>query len=160
MPAELYTEITVGENTYAIKRFDARTGLKIARLVIAKAAPIIPLLGKGAEDPKAKPKGRKQTGQSAADADPDNTQVYGAVGAVLDSLSDEDLDVLIDKCLRVCYAKLPAGLQPIIDETGNYGVEGIEYDMGLTLRLCFEAIKWGASDFFAGKGSILNLFQK
>ena len=161
MPAELYTDITVGENTYAIKRFDARTGLKIARLVIAKAAPIIPLLDRGSEDPKAaKPKGRKQTGQNAADADPDNSQVYGAVGAILDSLSDEDLDVLIDKCLRVCYAKLPAGPQPIIDEMGHYGVEGVEYDMGLTLRLCFEAIKWGASDFFAGKGSLLNLFRK
>ena len=68
--------------------------------------------------------------------------------------------MIIDKCLRVCYARLPAGLQPVIDETGNYGVEGVEYDMGLTLRLCFEAIKWGASDFFAGNGSLLNLFRK
>ncbi len=161
MPANLYTEITVDGSTYAIKRFDAKTGLKIARLVIAKAAPIIPLLDKATGTASEKPKGKKQTGRNAADINPENdTQIYGAVGAILDSLSDEDLDVIIDKCLRVCYAKLPAGLQPVIDETGNYGVEGIEYDMGLTLRLCFEAIKWGASDFFAGNASLSNLFQK
>lgn len=160
MPANLFTEVTVGETTYAIKRFDARTGLKIARLVIAKAAPIIPLLGQDSGTAQDKSKSKKRTGQNAADTEPDNNQVYGAVGVILDSLSDEDLDVIIDKCLRVCYAKLPAGLQPVIDETGNYGVDGVEYDMGLTIRLCYEAIKWGASDFFAGNNSILNLFRK
>ena len=38
-------------------------------------------------------------------------------------VSDEDLDNLIDKCLRVCYANLPAGMQPVIDETGNYVID-------------------------------------
>lgn len=161
MPTNLYTDVQVGESTYTIKRFDAKTGLKMARLVIAKAAPLIPLLDKitgGAEQPETS--GKKKTKQNAPVVNADDEQIYNAVGVLLDNLSDNDLDEIIDKCLRVCYVRLPAGLQPVIDETGNYGVEGIEYDMGLTLRLCFEAIKWGAADFFAGNASLLNLFQK
>lgn len=140
MSTNLYTNITIGEDTYSIKKFPAKTGLKLARLVIAKAAPLIPLL----DTPKAKV-------ESAAQDD----HVYEAVGTILDSLSDEDIDDLVDKCLRVCYLNLPAGPAPVIDEFGNYGVENVEYDMSLTIRLCFEAIKWGASDFFGGKNSTL-----
>lgn len=145
MSADLYTNVTIGEDTYSIKKFPAKTGLKLARLVIAKAAPLIPLL----DTPKANPKERAEN--SAQD-----DHVYEAVGTILDSLSDEDIDDLVDKCLRVCYLNLPAGLAPVIDELGNYGVENVEYDMSLTIRLCFEAIKWGASDFFGGKNSALS----
>lgn len=168
MPTNLYTNVQVGDNTYTIKRFDAKTGLKMARLVIAKAAPLIPLLDKltgGNEAPKnpgtevPKTSGDK-TKQNATVVNVNDDQIYSAVGVLLDNLTDKDLDEIIDKCLRVCYVPLPAGLQPVIDETGNYGVEGIEYDMGLTLRLCFEAIKWGASDFFAGNNSLSSLFRK
>lgn len=148
MSTDLYTNITIGEDTYSIKKFPAKTGLKLARLVIAKAAPLIPLL----DTPKAKADGTpKAKAESAAQDD----HVYEAVGTILDSLSDEDIDDLVDKCLRVCYLNLPAGLAPVIDEFGNYGVENVEYDMSLTIRLCFEAIKWGASDFFGGKNSTL-----
>lgn len=155
MPTNLYTSVTIGETEYSIKRFDAKTGLKLARLVISKAAPIIPLLETITADTdkdKEKDKGDKKPEE--------NAKIYEAVGAVLETLSDEDLDNLVDKCLRVCYANLPAGMQPVIDETGNYGVDNVEYDMGLTLRLCFEAIKWGASDFFGGKNSLSGLFKK
>lgn len=148
MSTELFTNITIGEDTYAIKKFPAKTGLKLARLVIAKAAPLIPLL----DTPKANPNATaKEKAEKAAQDD----HIYEAVGTILDSLSDEDIDDLVDKCLRVCYLSLPAGLAPVIDDLGNYGVENVEYDMSLTIRLCFEAIKWGASDFFGGKNSTL-----
>jgi len=157
--SELYTSVTVGEREYRIKKFDARTGLKLARLVIAKAAPLIPVLEKIMPDEPVKGKKPAKAPGNAASAN-DDEALYKMVGRVLEELDDSDLDLLIDKCLRVCYVALPAGLQPVIDEVGNYGVEGVEYDMGLTLRLCFEAIKWGASDFFAGNNSLSNLFQK
>ena len=140
MPTNIYTQVTIGEDVYSIKKFDAKTGLKLARLVISKAAPLIPML-------------ESLSGDNGENKSMDDNAVYDAVSAVLDTLSDNDIDNLVDKCLRVCYANLSAGLAPIIDDTGNYGVEGVEYDMSLTLRLCFEAIKWGASDFFDGKNS-------
>ncbi len=146
MPAELYTQVEINGQPYSIRKFDAKTGLKIARMVIAKAAPLIPLLEKAADGQEGKEK--------------ESSGMYEMVGAVLDKLSDADLDMLVDKCLRVCYANLPAGQQPIMDDMGHYGVEDVEYDLGLTLSLCFEAIKWGASDFFDGKSSLSTLFRR
>ena len=157
MPANLFTAVTIGEDTYLIKKFDAKTGLKLARLVISKAAPLIPLLDKIAGSPK---QDDEQTKQNAAVANMEDDQLYEAVGAVLEKLEDDDLDALVDKCLRVCYADLPAGKQPVMDESGHYGVEGVEYDMALTLRLCYEAIRWGAADFFGGNLSFLNRPKK
>ena len=139
---EIWTRITIDDNDYAIKKFDAKTGMKLARLVIAKAQPLIPYL------------------ESEDDEKSDNGRSLGAVMGILSEMKDEDIDNLVDKCLRACYAVLPAGLQPIIDETGHYGVEDVEYDMILTLRLCYEAIKWGAADFFDGNSSLSNLFRK
>lgn len=136
MPTNLYTEVTIDDRTFRIKKFDAKTGLKLARLVIAKAAPILPMIQDG----------------NTSDA-----RVFTAIGGILESLDDADLDNIIDKCLRVCYEDLPAGPAPVIDDLGHYGVENVEYDMMLTLRLCIEAIKWGASDFFDEKSS--NLLQ-
>lgn len=135
MATNIYTTVEIDGINYSIKKFTAKAGLKITRFVIAKMAPIIPLL-----DPA------NRTGEDA---------IYTTLGEVFDALSDADIDNLVDKCLRVCFVNMPAGLAPIIDETGHYGVEDVEYDMMLTLRLCFEAIKWGASDFFGEKSSAL-----
>lgn len=135
MATNIYTNVEINGVTYSIKKFTAKAGLKIARLVIAKMAPILPLL-----DPSA------SKGDDA---------IYTTLGEVFNSLSDADIEDIVDKCLRVCYVNLPAGKQAVIDETGHYGVEDVEYDMLLTIRLCFEAIKWGASDFFGENGSVL-----
>lgn len=138
---ELFNRVTIKDQDYIIQKFDARTGLKLARLIMAKAQPLIPLLAEQKDGPSA-------------------MGTYDAVFAILGHLTDEDIDALVDKCLRVCYADLPAGRQPVIDETGHYGVEDIEYDPVATVMLCFEAIKWGASGFFDGNSSLSSLFQK
>lgn len=143
MDSNILKNVTINDDVYVIKKFDAKTGLKIARLIMAKAAPILPLLEADAKNP-----------DQQADAileGKNRDQVYEMVGRILGSLTDEDLDSLIDKCLRVCSKQLPAGLQPVIDAVGNYGIPDVEYDLPLTIRLVFEAISWGASDFFDGK---------
>lgn len=142
MPTEIYNRVTIDEQDYLIKKMTAKEGLKIARMILAKAAPLIKYLDRDASDGKI------------------NDSMFDVVGRALESFSDEDVDVLIDRCLRVCYLSTPAGQQPVMDEYGNYGVVDIEYDMGLIMKLCFEAIKWGASDFFEESSSISNLFRK
>lgn len=142
MGKELYTNVTIEDRSFSIKKFDAVTGLKLARLVISKAAPLLPLI------------------ESATGAKQTDEKIYAAVGEILSTLDDKDIEDIVFKCLRVCSELLPAGPAPVIDAMGNYGVDDIEYDMGLTLSLCFEAIKWGASDFFDGKGSILSRVTK
>ena len=151
MATNIYNKVTINDQEYVIRKFDAMTGLKLARLVIAKAAPIIPRLDGGDDQT-----GAKKTAQDMAH----DERIYTAVGEVLGTMSDSDIDDLVKKCLSVCFIDLPAGMQPIIDETGHYGVDDVEYDMGLTIRLCYEAIKWGAADFFGGKDSPLRQLMK
>ena len=145
MDSSILKSVVIDEETYVIRKFDARTGLKIARLLLAKATPILPLLDDG-DAKKAVAKAKKMAAKS------DDDKLYEMIGKVMETLSDDDIDDLLNKCLRVVSKQMPAGLQPIIDATGNYGVEGIEYNLKLTLRLAYEAIVWGASDFFDGKG--------
>ena len=144
MAANIYNKVTIKSQDYIIQKFDAKTGLKMARLVMAKAEPLLPLLA-------AQEKDDKKLSESGT---------YQAVFAILSQMTDEDIDSLVDKCLRVCYVDLPAGRQPVIDETGHYGVEDVEYDIFVTLMLCYEAIKWGASGFFDEKSLLSSLFQK
>ena len=151
MATNIWKNVTINDQEYVIRKFDAMTGLKLARLVIAKAAPIIPLLDIGDDQ-----EGGKKTAQDIAN----DERIYTVVGEVLSTMSDADIDDLVKKCLSVCYVDFPAGKQAIIDETGHYGVDDVEYDMGLTIRLCYEAIKWGAADFFGGKDSPLRQLMK
>lgn len=137
MAEDLYKSITIGDETFVIKKFTAITGLQIAKLLITKAEPMIPMLENGLEKE-------------------DNLdEMSDALVKLAESISDEELNTLVNKCLRYVYKQFPAGLQPVVDRTGNYGVDGVEYDLRKTVRLCYEAIVWGASDFFGESGSIL-----
>lgn len=149
MAIDIYNRVNIRDQEYVIKKFDAKTGLKLARLVMAKAQPLIPLLGE-LESNQSDDGNAVVTGPG----------LYRAVFAILGGMTDEDIDALVDKCLRFCYVDLPAGRQPIIDETGHYGIEDVEYDIPLTLMLCYEAIKWGAADFFDENSYLSTLFKR
>lgn len=144
MGKDIYTAITIDGAEYRIKKFDVITGLQIARLLLAKAAPLLPLL--------------ERMDVNRTDEEKDNGVLVDAVGTLLNALSDEDIATLVKKCLRVCAAVLPAGDQPIMDDSGHYGIADVEHNLPLALRLCIHAIKWGASDFFGANG--LNLKNK
>lgn len=137
---DLFKTVEIKGDTYRIQKFTAKDGLKLARLVLAKIAPLIPLL----------PEKPDEAGNPGAAMDDDAT--FKAVSIALNGMEDNDVDYLADKCLRVCCKMLPAGPTPIIDENGYYGIPEVEYDIELTIRLIVEAIKWGASDFFDGSG--------
>ena len=142
----LYKMVEIDGEMYRIEKFTARVGLKLARLMLAKIAPIIPLLGneEGEDEPN----------------EVNDSKLYAAVAAALESLNDKDVDYLMNTCLRAVSKMLPAGPTAIIDANGFYGIPEVEYDLGLTVRLIVEAIKWGASDFFGEKGlSLKTLFQ-
>lgn len=142
MAEQLFKTVEIDGETYMIRKFTAITGLQIARLIISKMAPIIPALSAAQSD--------------APDALAKNVEL---LSQCLDSISDDEIAALTRKCLKVCKKKMAMGYTPCLNEDGTYGVEGLEYNLSLTLRLCFEAISWGASDFFAasGLGSILSV---
>ena len=134
MADELYKIVDIDGEQYSIQKFTAIAGLQIAKMIISKLTPLLPYLDGSEEVPP----------EAIA-------QLMTAIG----QMTDEDVENLVKKCLKCCYKQFPAGLQPVIDKTGNWGVEGVEYDIVKTCRLCIEAIKWGTSDFFGEKGSTL-----
>ena len=144
MATNIYNKVTVKDQDFVIKRFDAKTGLKLARLVMAKAEPLVPLLA----------------AQDKPDGIPAGDGAYKAAFAILGELTDSDIDELVNKCLKVCYVDLPGGRVPVMDEAGFYCVDDVEYDIVLTLMLCYEAIKWGAADFFDENSYLSNLFKR
>lgn len=174
MPDDLYTNVTIEDRNFSIMKFDARTGLKMARLLLSKIAPLLPYIDTDETDDKGKkvkPKKADAEKQEEAKAvktlaatftkkmDKESEEsLYSSVAIMLEKLDDDTIDYIIDKCLMHCYEVLPAGLQPVLYPSGIYGVEGVKESLTLTVRLCFEAIKWGASDFFGGKNS--GLLQK
>ena len=72
------------------------------------------------------------------------------VASALDKISGEDFDYIVTKSLQSISEVLPAGEAPVMYSNGGYGVEGIEYDPILVLRLTCEAVMWSCGDFFDG----------
>lgn len=136
MANEIYKTVEIDGEQFVITKFTAIEGMQIVRLALAKLSPIIPFL-------EGKP-------EQAMD---DNFVM--AFAAAIGALTDDEVDKLIKKCLKCCSKMMPAGKQPIVDATGHYGVEGIEYDLPKVMALCVEAIKWGCADFFGEKVSAL-----
>jgi len=130
LPKDIYKTIQIDGETYSLRKFDAMTGLMVARLLLAKVAPLLPMLKDGGG-------------------------LFEAIGTALGTLTDEEVAGLARKCLQCCSRLMPAGPQQLMDERGNYGVEGLEYDAPLVVKLCVEAVMWGATDFFGERASDL-----
>lgn len=166
MSADLYTNVTIEDRNFSIMKFDARTGLKMARLLLSKIAPLLPYIKTDNEGGKADAEKQEEAQAVKALAaaftkkmDEENEEsFYSAVALMLEKLDDDTIDYIIDKCLIHCYEILPAGPQPVLYPSGIYGVDGVKESFTLTVSLCYEAIKWGASGFFGGKNS--GLLQK
>ena len=141
MSTDSIKTVTIDDRVFVIRKFDAKTGLKMARFIIAKMAPLIPMLDKIDEIEKT-----------------DTEGIYDLVSTVIGNLDDKDIDYLVDRSLSVISENLPAGQARVLDDMGHYGVAGVEDDPILTLVLCYHAIAWGASAFFGGKNS--NLIKK
>lgn len=141
MVADKSIYIQIGNDDYQVRKFNSMTGLRIARLVIAKLMPIVPALGGGG--------GGDNDGAISIDIALDK------LGEALSNITDTELENLSIDCLKHCSKKLGSGYVPILDEKGRYRIPEAEYDAPLTLRLMLEAIKYGAMDFFDGSNPAL-----
>ena len=84
MAEQLYKDIEIDGESYRIKKFSAVTGMQIARLILSKMTPLIPMLSSLSTDPDALMKN------------------VGVLSQCLDGISDEEIDSLIRKYLKVC----------------------------------------------------------
>lgn len=153
--------IEVDGRKFVVKKYTAMTGLKIAKLVMAKVLPVfqdfIPLVKKLQTD-NSKPKLEKKEPEAERDTEAESKMFaevvdnisLDTIAAALEKVSDEDFDYIMAKSLQSITEVMPAGEQPVMYNNGTFGVEGIEYDPIFVLRLTCEAVMWGCGDFFDG----------
>jgi hypothetical protein len=73
-----------------------------------------------------------------------------ALAKALDLIDDKDMDKLIDIALQNTFEQLRAGLAPVINSNGAFGVMDMEDDPVITLRLVIESVAWALQGFFDG----------
>ena len=135
MAEEVFRYVEIGGCEYRVEKFSPVAGLQLARLTLAKLAPVARQLADGAD---------------GADGG-----VLTALCAAISALTDAEVDSLVTKCLRFCCKKMKLGWAACVDAEGRYGVAELSHDPVTALALCAEALKWGIGDFFGESASIL-----
>lgn len=130
---------------FAIKKYTALDGLKIAKVFVAKILPVfqtfIPLIDEA------------RKGKANAEHILSHLGQYltlDTIAETLDKISPDDLDYIMEKSLMSVYEVLPAGDAQVLNPDGTYGVVDVEHDPLLVLRLVCEVVMWGVGDFFDG----------
>ena len=131
MAEEVFKYVQIGGEEYRIEKFAPVPGLQLARLTLAKLTPVAEKLTGGGEE------------------------ILTALCAAVSSLTDEEVEALVTKCLRFCCKKKKLGWAACVDAAGNYGVAELAHDPVTALALCAGALKWGIGDFFGESASIL-----
>lgn len=140
MATDIINSVVINGDTYLIRKFDAVNGMVLLKVISGKLLPNF-------------------KGITAKDmSETDNADfAMNLISGIMESLSEDDIKKITYKCLRVCQKVMPAGAMDIVDKAGNYCIEGIEYDMALTLKLCGEALKWSFGGFFDENGLLSKL---
>ena len=122
MAEEVFKYVQIGGEEYRIEKFAPVPGLQLARLTLAKLTPVAEKLTGGGEE------------------------ILTALCAAVSSLTDEEVEALVTKCLRFCCKKKKLGWAACVDAAGNYGVAELAHDPVTALalsalpagRFCFE----------------------
>jgi hypothetical protein len=136
--------IEVEGRKFTITKYTAMDGLKIAKLLLAKVIPafqdFLPLV-------KKMNSGGKIDAEESMASIVENLSL-DTIADALDKVSEADFDYIVKKSLQCAEEKLKAGSQVVMYENGIYGIEDIEYDPLLVLRLTCEAVVFGCGGFF------------
>ena len=131
--------IEIEKRTFVIHKFDAKSALKISKLVLAKILPIfdtvLPVISASTDLSQIKV---------------DEAINLEAIAKALDLIDDKDLDRIIDVSLQYTFEQLKSGLVRVLNSDGTYGVIGVEDDPVIVLRLVIESIAWSLRGFFDG----------
>lgn len=135
---EDFKNVTINDRQFRIKKFDALTGSIMLFKISGLLAPLVESLDlgklKGVDDPT-------KVDLSGFD--------LPKIMAALGGLSEKDLSYVQEKCLRVCYESLPAGLSRVLNDDGNFGVIGLENDTMTVLALTVHTIIFNLKGFFS-----------
>jgi hypothetical protein len=146
---EKYTYVTVNERKFRIQKFNALTG----SFMIIKIAGILAPLFKGIDISKV------SVAEEPSKVELGGFNILEGISE-LSKLSEEDFSYVQTNCLKLCREDLPAGLTPVLNENGSFGVIGLEEDTMAVLALTVHALIFNVKGFFQGSplGSIVGGF--
>ncbi|MCL2084427.1 MAG: hypothetical protein FWH06_04110 [Oscillospiraceae bacterium] len=131
--------VEVEGRTFQIRKYSAITGLKIAKMLIAKILPVFQ---------SAFPIISKVMSEDSLNDENVPTEFFGEISKALDLVSPDDLACIVRDSLTNCYEVLPAGAAQVMNANGTYGVQNVEHDVIIALRLVCETVLLGCGDFF------------
>ena len=124
-----YKSFDINGEEYRVKRFDAFTGMSVAKTVWKHT------LGK--ELPK------------------DITLENMFMVMAMQFMTNAELETVGKQAVKVCEKHLKAGWTAIVDKSGNYKIPELETDSAAIIVIMREAVLFGTSDFFTAMNSIL-----
>lgn len=138
-PIETHKDVEIGGRTFRIKKFDALTGSFMLIKITGMLAPLF----------KNMDIGKLKDVKDVSEVSPDAFDISGIM-AEIGNLSEQDFKYVQEKCLRVCSEVLPAGLSPVLNPNGSFGVIGIEEDTMTVLALTVHTLIFNVKGFFSG----------
>ena len=152
MDIEKFKIIELDNRKFILKKINPKTSLKLARLILTAGLPGIECF--------TQTKGIiKSVIHSSANADKDKIfddiadnisfkNIFEAIQKCLLSLSDNDLDKIIDWSLTSCSEMLPAGETPVLNFDGTYGIADIKDDLFMVVALTAKVLEFNFNGFF------------
>jgi hypothetical protein len=135
------------ERKFAVYKFDAQTGFYISLLLSSKFLPILDSFEMGSMIISAFKNNNEEDNDGLTEKALSSFS-FEKISKALGGISKNDLKEIVTAALMNCHEILPAGQTPVLNENGTYGVDGIEFDYILTMRLVAEAIILSAGSFF------------
>lgn len=129
--------------SFRITKMDAFSGAYLMKLVTEKAMPLLQEAIKGIEQ---------------QEDDSFNLKLITEyLPRLLESMTMDELKKLMVLCLQSVELSFPAGFHRVVDAKGNFGVEELQYNTAICLRLMYEVIVYNCAGFFeeSGLSSIL-----
>lgn len=138
IPIENTKSIEVNGRTFILKKMDARTGSYMLFKLMKLLPPILEHLDLD-----------KLTDDNFSIKDLNNINLTEALEPIFD-LPEKEFRYIQDNCLKVVDELLNAGPQAVIQKNGEWGIGGIEYDMGLVMNLTIQSLIFNIMGFFEG----------
>lgn len=138
-PPENYKDVSIGERTFRIRKFDARTG----SFMLVKIIGIIAPLFKNVDTKKL------SEAKEASEMNLDAFNISGIMSG-LGELSEKDFEYIQTKCLQRCGEVLNSGVTSVLNEDGTFGAIGLEEDTMTVIALTAHTLMFNVQGFFQG----------
>ena len=138
--------IVIEDRRFQVSKYPAETGMIIAKVIMAKIIPV----AKGVMPIISQFLSSNGVVKDDIFSDFEKYVDLEGIAKALDLVSPEDLKFIIRSSLMSCHEILPAGQAPVMNANGTYGVQNVEHDILIVLRLTCETLMFGVSDFFDG----------